>query len=404
MNKKISIGAAIAFVAVVAAIAVIITYNYTLGRFNDMLSGISEREQNYTRISELDSYVRGNYINTPDEKTLLDSILRGYTDGIGDPYARYFTSAETAAQTAANTGFIIGLGFTYEKDPQGYIIVTSVREGSDAEAKGIKPGDVIAAVNNTDVMAFQGGYDEAVLLMNGTEGTKVKLYIKRIASDGIAEYTEYELTTQRTEIFSVFGELIDEFGYIRIESFNDRTATQLKNISDDLIKQGATALIIDLRGNTGGSIATLEASVDVILGAGDIVTAVYKSREEVVVKTTEAAFINMKTVVLVDEKTAATAELFAFAMRDFALAQIVGVKTAGQGLLQETHKLGSGGSVRISVASLKTKSSGNFDKIGIKPDFEVKLPEGITLAQITPQNRMISDTQLSKAIEVAGTE
>jgi carboxyl-terminal processing protease len=404
MNKKISIGIAFAYAAMVAAIAVIITYNYTLGKFNDMLSGISEREQNYTRISELDSYVRGNYVGTPDEKTLLDNILRGYVAGIGDPYARYFTSAETAAQNASDTGFVFGLGFLYEKDEKGYIRITEVREDSDAEAKGIRPGDVIAAVNNTDIMTFQGGYDEAVSLMNAEEGTKVKLYIKRIASDGVAEYTEYELATQRTEIFTVFGEMIDSFGYVQIKSFNDRTGTQLDSCLSDLVKQGAEAIIIDLRGNTGGTIANLQSSVDVILGAGDIVTAVYKSREEVVVKTTESVFYNIKTVVIVDEKTAGTAELFAFAMRDNALAQIVGAKTAGQGLLQETHKLGSGGSVKLSVASLKTKTSGNFDKVGLKPDFEVKLPEGITFEQITPGNRLISDTQLAKAIEIAGSK
>jgi carboxyl-terminal processing protease len=404
MNKKISVGIAIAYAAMVAAIAVIITYNYTLGKFNDMLSGISEKEQNYTRISELDSYVRGNYVGVADEKTLLDNILRGYVAGIGDPYARYYTSAETAAQTASDTGFVFGLGFLYEKEEQGYIRITEVREDSDAEEKGLRAGDVIAAVNNTDVVTFQRGYDEAVSLMNAEEGTKVKLHVKRIASDGVAEYTEYELTTQRTEIFTVFGELIDNFGYIRIESFNDRTGNQLDSVISDLVKQGAEALIIDLRGNPGGTIANLQSSVDVILGAGDIVTAVYKSREEVVVKTTEAVFYNIKTVVLVDEKTAGTAELFAFAMRDHALAQIVGSKTAGQGLLQETHKLGSGGSVKLSVASLKTKTSGNFDKVGLKPDFEVKLPEGITLEQITPKNRLISDTQLSKALEIAGTE
>ncbi|MDR0991733.1 MAG: PDZ domain-containing protein [Ruminococcus sp.] len=403
MNKKISVGISVAIAAIAAAIAVIVTYNYTLTQFNDMLSGVSQREQNYTRISELDSYVRGNYIGTPEEKTLLDSILRGYIVGIGDPYARYYTSAETVAQTTSDTGFIMGLGFTYEKDPQGYIKIIDVREGSDAEEKGIRAGDVIAAVNNNDVMTFQGGYDEAVLLMNGPEGTRVKLYIKRIAADGVAEYTEYELTTTRTEIFTVFGEIAEGFGYIRITGFNDRTGVQLKNISEELIKQGAKALIIDLRGNTGGTIANLQSSVDVILGAGDVVTAVYKSREEVVVRTTEADFINMKTVVLVDDKTAGTAELFAFALRDHALAQIVGTATAGQGLLQETHKLGSGGSVKISVASLKTKSSGNFDKVGVKPDFEVKLPDGITLEQITPSNRMINDTQFAKAVEVAGT-
>ncbi|MDR0947045.1 MAG: PDZ domain-containing protein [Ruminococcus sp.] len=403
MNKKITIGLAIALAAVAAALAVILTYNYSLDKFNDMLRSVSEKEENYTRISELDTFVRNNYINAFDEKTLLDSILNGYIAGIGDFYAEYYPADATAAAAVNETGFVTGLGITYEKDVSGYILVTSVIAGSDAEKVGLRTGDIISAVNNTDVLSFSNGYDEAVALLTGTEGTKVKLNIKRIASDGIAEYSDAEPAITKTEIFTVSFEMMDNIGYIKIESFNDRTYVQLKNAVNQLIEEGAESFIFDMRDNRGGSMANLQNTLDVLLGAGDIVTADYKNRQEVIVKTTEADIIKMPFTILINENTVGTSELFALALRDNAKGQIVGVFSAGQGLLQETHKLGSGGSVKLSVAVLKTKNSGNFDKIGVKPDFEIKLPEDITFADISPAQRVIFDTQLIKALEVAGT-
>jgi carboxyl-terminal processing protease len=404
MNKKISLGLAIALITLIAAAAIVFTYNYTFNKFNSMISGVYDKEETYNRISELDSFIRSSYIGTLDETALRDSILSGFVAGIGDPNARYFTAAETQAMEQTDTGYTVGLGFEFERDQSGYILVTDVTVGSDADLNGLRTGDIIAAVNNTDVLHFSGGYDEAVALMNGSEGTKVKLYVKRTASDGVTEYFDVELVTKRIEIITVTsGEYDDIAGYIRIGGFNDRTDEQLKQAVDTAITSGSGSLIIDLRDNTGGSIATLQASLDVILNAGDIVTAFYRTSETVVVKTTEADVINMPIAVLVNEKTAATAELFALALKDNAGAQIIGTVTAGRGMLQETHKLGSGGSVRLSVAYLKTSSGRDFDKTGIKPDFEVKLPEGIEFASITDDTRPILDTQLIKAIEVANT-
>jgi carboxyl-terminal processing protease len=401
MNKKISLGLAIAIAALIAAAAVIFTYNYALDRFNSMISSVSDKEENYTRISELDTFVRASYIGLMDEKHLLDSILEGYTAGIGDPNAEYFTASETQAMDTNDTGYTIGLGITYEPDGSGYIIITDVKTGSDAETIGLRKGDIITAVNNTDVIHFSAGYDEAVALMNGNEGTKVKLYIKRTAEDGVAEYFDAELESKRFEIITVTYNIYDTIGYIRIESFNERTDEELRAAIDSVISEGAESLILDIRDNPGGSILTLGSTLDVILGAGDIVTAYYKDSETVVVKTTEADVINMPMAVLINEQTVGTAELFASALKDDAGAQLVGVATAGKGMLQETHRLGSGGSIRLSVAYLKTSSKRDFDRIGVKPDFEVKL--SVPIADIDETQRLSIDTQLLKAIEVAGT-
>jgi carboxyl-terminal processing protease len=403
MNKTISIGLAIAIAALTAAIAVIVTYNYTLGKFNSMISSVSDKEENYTRISELDSFVRANYIGVLDEKILRDAILGGYITGIGDTNARYYTAAETQAMVQSDSGYTVGLGFDYQKEESGYILVTDVMPDSDADSKGIRKGDIITAVNNTDVIHYSSGYDEAVALMNGSEGTKIKLYVKRTAADGIAEYSDIELVTKKIEIVTVFTAQYDNIGYIKITAFNDRTDDELGEAVDSLIADGSESLIFDLRDNPGGSIETLQSTLDVILGAGDIVTAHYKNEQKVVVKTTEADIINLPLTVLVNENTAASAELFALALKDEDSAQLVGVSTAGMGMLSETHKLGSGGSVKLSVAYLKTRTGLDFDKIGIKPDFEVKLPEGTVLANLNDTIRLFSDTQLVKAIEVAGT-
>jgi carboxyl-terminal processing protease len=217
------------------------------------------------------------------------------------------------------------------------------------------------------------------------------------------EYFDAELETKRFEILTVNYSVYDTAGYIQIFGFNDRTDEQIRAAIDSVISEGAASLIFDLRDNSGGTIASLGASLDVILGTGDIVTAYYRDSQTVVVKTPEADVINMPMAVLVNEKTEATAELFALALKDNARAQLVGAKTAGKGMLSETHRLGSGGSIRLSVAYLKTSSNLEFDKIGIKPDFEVKLPEGVTFAEIPDLLKGSLDTQFVKAVEVAGT-
>ena len=404
MNKKISLGIAIGLMALVAAVTFIITYNFSLNVFNSKVRNVSERESIYAKLSEMDSYVRANFFNEIDEEKLINNIMNGYVSGLDDRFARYYSAEEYAKQTQKESGVTIGFGFEWDKEESGYIKITSVTADSAAEKAGLAAGDVITAVNNTDVIAYENGYDEAVALFNCEEGTKIKLHIKRINDEGVSEFFSVDVTAEKSEIISVTGRLIDEnIAYIKITTFHEKTPEQFKSTINRLISSGAETAIFDLRNNLGGLTGSLEGTLDVILGDGDIVTAYYKDSSEVMVHTTEAEKIKMPMVVLVNGNTASCSELFAFALRDEANAQIVGTDTYGKGVMQKTHKLSGGAAVKITVATLQTRNSGDYNGIGIKPNFEVALPAEVDLNNITEEQQLIDDTQLIKAIEVVST-
>ena len=264
-------------------------------------------------------------------------------------------------------------------------------------------GDVITAVNNTDVIAYENGYDEAVSLFKCEEGTKVKLHIKRINKDGVSEFFSVEVVSEKTEITSVTGRLIDNIAYIKITTFNEKTPDQFGNVLNKLIGEGAEMVIFDVRDNMGGLTTALQGTLDYILGDCDVVTAYYRDSSEVVIHTTEETNISVPMAVIVNNNTASCAELFAFALRDEAGAQIVGTTTYGKGVMQNTHKLTGGAAIKVTVATLQTKNSGNYNGVGIKPNFEVALPSEVELALLTEEEQLVSDTQLIKAIEVVST-
>ncbi len=403
MNKKISLGIAIGLMALAAAVTFIITYNYSLNIFNSKVKSVSEKESIYIRLSEMDKYVRANYINDIDEDLLNNSIMNGYIAGLDDRFAKYYSAEEYAQQTQKESGVDVGLGFSYEKEESGYIKITEITPNSSSEKAGLLVGDVVTAINNTDVIAYEGGYDEAVTLLNCDEGTKVKLHIKRTNLEGISEFFAVEVVSERTEIVSVTGRLIDNIAYIKITTFNEKTPEQFASVLNKLISDGAEMLIFDVRDNLGGLTDSLQGTLDHILGDGDVVTAYYRDKTEVVISTTEANQIRMPMAVLVNGNTASCSELFAFALRDEANAQIVGTKTYGKGVMQKTHKLAGGAAVKVTVATLQTKNSGNYNGVGITPNFEVTLPTEVELALLTEEQQLESDTQLIKAIEVVST-
>lgn len=403
MNKKISLGITIGLMALSAAVTFMITYNFSLNVFNSKVRSVSEREVIYAKLSEMDKYVRANFISDIDEDMLTNCIMSGYASGLNDRYAQYYSAEEYAQQTQKESGVTIGLGFSWDKEESGYVKITSVMANSSAERVGLVAGDVITAVNNTDVIAYEKGYDEAVSLFNCDEGTKVKLHIKRLNDEGVSEFFPVEVVSEKTEIISVTGRLIDNIAYIKITTFNEKTSEQFGNTLNRLISSGAEMAVFDVRDNLGGLTSSLQSTLDCILGDCDVVTAYYKNSSETVIHTSEAEQIKMPMVVLVNGSTASCSELFAFALRDEANAQIVGTQSYGKGVMQKTHKLSGGAAIKITVATLQTKNSGDYNGTGIKPNFEVALPADVDLSTLSEEDQLLYDSQLAKAIEVVST-
>ncbi|MBQ8781503.1 MAG: PDZ domain-containing protein [Oscillospiraceae bacterium] len=399
MNKKISLGIAVGIAILASALTFVITYNYAMNIFNKTVKSVTEKEESYTKLAEMDQYVRANYTGELDEVYLMNCIMEGYITGISDSNAEYYPPDKYADALMDEEGVTEGLGFTWEKEASGYIKLLSVNEDSSAGEMGLVPGDIITAVNNTDVIAYAGGYDEASSLLDCVEGTKVKLHIKRANIEGVSEFFAVDVVSRRSEIRSVSCVLMDNVGYIKVSTFNGKTPEQFRTAVNSMLEEGAQALVFDVRDNSQGTAAALQGCLDCIIGDAEIAVAHFKSKDEVIVKTTEAEKIAMPMSVIINGNTASMAELFAIAMRDEAGAHIVGIQSKGNGVLQHTYKLTGGAAVKIPVAVISTSKSGEFNGAGVKPDFEIAIPDGEIL--VLDHNVFSGqDTQLAKAIEV----
>lgn len=386
MNKKISLGLAISLIAIASAVTFILTSFFSLQSFNKKVVDVNEKAKKYNSLQLLDTFVRDNYYGEINEAYLNDGILKGYVDGLGDPYSRYLSEDEYIDEQSENAGEVIGLGLTLAEDESGYIRIEQVLENSPAAEVGIIEGDAIINIDGTDVTEI--GFDEAVETLKGSEGTSVKLTIRRSGID-----TDYDFTRRSIEVTSVTGRLIDGYiGYIKIDGFKENTSEQFVEILQRLTSNGAKALVFDLRDNPGGLVTSLEECLDPLLPEGKIAIAEYRDGHSETLVYSDSSELDMPMAVIMNDETASSAELFAAALRDFNKAQLIGEQTYGKGVMQSTTEFESGGAVVLTVAEYRTVKSDCYDGVGLSPDYPI-------------QNEDESvDSQLDKALEVVDAE
>lgn len=389
MNKKISLGLTISLVALACALTFILTSAYNLHHFNQKVSSVENMADTYNRLSELDGLVRENYYKEIDEESLSDGILKGYVSGLNDPYSRYMTAKELETSRENDKGVLVGIGVTVTKDESGYIFIDSVTADTPAAQSELASGDIIVAINGTDVLEL--GYEQAVEQIKGKEGTTLKLTVRRGGVD-----QDYELVRRTIQVKTASGEMLEgKIGYIRISGFKESTVEQFNEALQNLLNDGAVALIFDVRGNHGGLVTSVGECLDPLLPEGDVAFATYRDgREEVLIRS-DAKELNLPMAVLVDGDTASAAELFASALRDFEKAKLYGVTTYGKGVMQNTISLDDGGGLTITVATYRTARSVCYQGIGLIPDETVELPED---APALDERSHDADPQLQKAL------
>ena len=392
MNKKISLGAAIAFAFIVAAAVFSITWLKAFERADTMVASLKEREQRYSKITEIESVVRQNYAGTFLESVLTDDIAKGLVAGLGDPYAEYYDAATYKILTAGPTQGPVQIGIVPEMDESGYMRVEEVYPDSPAQAAGIEPGNLIIRIDDLDIT--KDNYQEAVERLEDEQGTKVTIILRQ----GVEDST-LELTRRNVEVPSVQGQMLDKYiGLITFKEFNQNTPEQFSRQVDDLVDQGANSLIFDVRGVDTGTQRSVAQVLDELLPKGDIILSVDKDGKDTVLATSDAREINLPMAVLINEKTSGEAELFAQDLRDFNKARLVGTRTAGKGTVQEIIPLSDGSAVQLTVAKYRTPFSASYDKEGVRPDYEVKMTEDqVALMESVGQEY---DLQLKKAVEL----
>ncbi len=366
MNKKIPLGISVGVTALVAAVAVLVTWFCSLRVFNNTLStGEVADSVLADKMSELEQLVSANAYYSIDSTELQDETASGYVAGLNDPYAVYYTAEEYQKILDHNAGVLIGYGITVTKGEDGTLPVVGITANSPAEAAGIQVGDTVTAVDGEDLSSHT--YDESTDLMTVTEAGETHTFTILRGEETL----EFTLTSAEITLESATLTMDGEIGVITITSFTSNTASQVQAAVESAQEQGATGLLFDLRDNGGGTLEGVCDTLDYLLPAGTLFTSTLKDGTAYESKTSDASEITLPMTVLVNESTASAAELFAADLRDFGKAQVVGTTTYGKWVLQHTYTLSDGSALRLTIASFSSAAGNNYDGEGLTPDVTV---------------------------------
>lgn len=371
MNRKISLGLALALIFLAIAGSVAATAAVTMRVYNSIIRDLPSRTSLYSTVSEIDDIVRNNYFGEINDSLLNADLSEGYASGIGDRYSYYMTAAEYAVYLDEMQGQMVGVGANVFYDPtDAGLYVSAVSENSPAALAGLQKGDRIVSINEEEVTAYN--YTE---LMENLTGDRLSSVTVTFSRDGASQTVNLVkgYTAQ-----TVFTSLNGTVGYVQITAFYATTASQLEAAVETLSENGATSLIFDLRGCSAGTTEYAANTLDVLVpvaseGSGALATAYSKDGSVRRTFTAAASSVSMSMMVLVNSETAGPAELFACDLRDYGMARLIGETTAGNGCLQEVFALSDGGAIILTTAEIHPYISESYNQVGIVPDEEVVL-------------------------------
>lgn len=315
-------------------------------------------------------------IDLSDKTAVTDAILKCLFASIGDPYAYYRTVDEFKEFIGSLEGGeeFVGIGVMVNQET---LEIQMVYPDSGAEAAGIRPRDIIYAVD--DVRADSVGVDALMDMIKGEIDTTVKITVKR--GDDLLDFTVTRKTlTEKTVLYRMEE---NKIGYIQITQFLQNTADEFKEAIDFCEKSGAVALVIDVRYNPGG---LLNSVVDVI----DYLTPDSESRRigsytqsgvENVYYTDDGHALDLPIAVICNEGTASAGELFTAAMRDYGEegvldTVIIGTTTYGKGVAQNSYQMYDMSGITYTIGYFNPPSDVNFDGVGVIPELKVEEVSG----------------------------
>lgn len=390
MNKKFSLGVTISLIAIACAITFVVTITVSTNMFNERIGGVTEREEIYSKLQEIDTYARSLSIFPINEEKLVSDIVGGYIDGLDDANARYLTAEEYYREQQIANGVITGTGIDAAREESGYIVVTSIYSGSPASTLDVQAGDIITAVDGVNVLEL--GAERAISALDGADNSDVTLVLQRSGENVGVTITRQSFTVQ-----SVSSVIVDGYGYIRISALNAQTASQFTSAIDMFQAQGALGYVIDVRGCTG-TISSLREILGVFISQQIIANAEYADGSiSKLLETGETTPLAVHTVVLVDENTRGAGELFAYSMHEFYGSNLIGKTTAGNEYLTEKRVLSDSTAIELTIARILPLGSGSIDN-GLIPDYAVE--SGGIIDAAPSQTSGLADAQLNKAFEV----
>jgi len=334
-------------------------------------SAHSETYRLLTLFGDVFERVRAEYVEPVNDKDLVENALNGMLTGL-DPHSNYKNAKSFRDMQVQTRGEFGGLGIEVTQD-NGFIKVISPIDDTPASRAGVKPGDLILALDGESVQGLT--LNDAVDKMRGAPASKIRLTIKR---EGVENPLDLSLTREVIRIQVIKSHLEgNDIGYIRVTSFNEQTDSGLRKAFADLKAQAGDhlhGLILDLRNNPGGLLDQAVAVSDDFIAEGEIVSTRARHPEDSQRWNAKGGDItgNLPVVVLINGGSASASEIVAGALQDHRRAILVGTRSFGKGSVQTVIPLPGNGAMRLTTARYYTPSGRSIQGLGIQPDVDVQ--------------------------------
>ena len=312
--------------------------------------------------------INKEYVDDINQSESMDSAINGLLQSL-DPYSAYMSPQIFNEMQTETSGEFGGLGIEVSME-SGVVKVISPIDDTPASRAGIKAGDYIVKIDNTQVQGKS--LSEAVELMRGPVGTSIELTIRR---RGEKKALNFIIVREIIEIQSVKVDVLEKnVGYIRLTSFNENSGEQIKEKIKELEnKKKVKAYILDLRNNPGGLLSQAIRITDYFLDNGEIVsTKSRKASENKKWFAKEGDLTKGKTlIVMINYGSASASEIVAGALKDHKRAILIGENSFGKGSVQSIIPLKNNGAIRLTVAKYYLPSGKSISEVGVSPDIEI---------------------------------
>lgn len=359
---------------------------FFLGTLFPYAYGAAQRSLKQLRtLVDVLEFIKENYVETTDTDKLIAGALKGVVSELDD-FSQYLEPKDYKELKNETKGEFGGLGIRLQK-VDGFVTVMSPIPNTPAYEAKIMPKDRILAVDDKEISDMP--LDEAVVLMRGAVGSKVKLSLSRKNKDGKYEPIP-DMTLKRATIVPEvvhFRMLDNQVGYVDLVDFSGHSTDEVKKAVDDLLKQGMSSLVLDLRFNPGGLLSGAVDLSKLFLPAGKMIVYTKGRKPEYYqeYKTSAApAYGDIPMAVLVNQGSASASEIVSGALQDNGRAFLVGQRTFGKASVQQVIPLSGGAGLRLTIAKYYTPSGKlihrNYrdktkaDEGGIFPDVEIVVP------------------------------
>lgn len=342
------------------------------------------------KINLLKAAIEHYYVEDLDEDVLADGLYSGLMNSLGDPYAEYYTPEQWIALQNSTEGIYYGIGAYMKKDTvTGYPQITGIIRNTPAEEAGILIDDYVYKVDGTDV--FDMNLSDVTGMIKGPEGTTVTLNVVRPST---GEELVMTLERRKVETPTVEYKMLEgNIGYISIAEFDSVTVDQFAEALAMVKGNNMEGLILDLRGNPGGSLSAVVEIARMLLPKGLVVYTEDKYGERNEYTCDGARCLDVPLVVLVNGGSASASEILAGAIKDYGIGTLLGTTTYGKGIVQRLIALDDGSAIKLTVSHYYTPQGNDIHKVGIVPDVELEFDSDAYKEDET-------DNQLNRAIEI----